>query len=367
MKKIMIVVSLYLMGALSNSGQSLAADCSLVYDEFDHLMNKEFLIKPSEYVTTVKKRLSRRDYNAKQKGSFLLSAEHKGLGIGIVRTNANQRGKFLFTWGAPFQNGNPSLIIKEAVIHRLVKTGDNPIVRRNIKLGSSFTLDLDTGQIGGKKADIWFHNIDGKTMYVEAINGADLEFPVQSLCNTRLDKAKVGRLKAKRVNVRQIELARSNEVVVARRGNNPANNTPANTSETHCAAKTIVTREVTESGGALITYSDRSTETYDGEGLRIGWSWINPDGSESASGLMRSTAAPSDIVVEPPATQPDTAEARWLENHRQSLLDIIQSMVSEPDGVQNVLAELDTSENTYESIATRSKIIRALSSASSNN
>jgi len=351
MKKLIAVVSLYFINALLGSAQGLAADCRLAYDEFDNLMNKEFLIKPSKFVTTVNKRLSRYDYNAKQKGRFLLSRKHKGSGIGIVRTNSNQRGKFLFTWGTPFENGNPTLIIKKAVIHRLVTSGDNPLVWSNIKVKSSFTLDLDTGRIGGSKADIWFHNIDGKTMYVEAINGADLAFPLQSLCKPALSQ--VTAVPTRVYDVRPAVTAVREQATV-----NVASQSPSKSSS--CSAKTIVRREITAGGGARITYSDGSTETFNGDGVMTSATIVLPDGTMSS--MSPKTAAPTDIVVEPPAAPLDSEQAQWLERHRQSLLDIIQSMVSEPDSVQNVLAELDTSENTYESITTRSKIIKALAS-----
>jgi len=351
MKKVIIGLALFWAGAIFGNVQTSAADCSLVYDEFDNLMNKDFLITPSKYVPTVKQRLSRSDYNVKQKGKFLLSSKHRGLGIGIVRTNSNQRGKFLFTWGAPFNNGSPTLIVKEAVIHRLVKTGDRPIVWRNLKIKSSFSLDLDTGQIGGDKADIWFHNIDGRTMYIEAVNGAQLEFPMHSLC-----KPSVATLVAVPVDA---AILRAHTPVVTEARKLEAAELEHGSGES-CTAKTIVRREVTPEGGALITYSDGSTETYSSNGMIGSITTILPDGT--AMTMLPKTAAPTDVLVEPPATQPDMAEAQWLESHRQSLLGIIESMVSEPESVQNVLAELDTSENAYESITIRSKIIRALAS-----
>ena len=61
--------------------------------------------------------------------------------------------------------------------------GHAPRTLKNIKIKSSFTIDLDTGKTGaGKTADLWFHNVDGNEMYIEAVNGASLEFPMESMC-----------------------------------------------------------------------------------------------------------------------------------------------------------------------------------------
>lgn len=158
-------------------------DCSVIYDEFDSLMNKQFLINPSNYVRTVKGRLSRQDYNSKQKGIFMLNSARKNLGIAVVHTNKNTWGKLLFTWGAPFQNGQPSLILKEVVLFGRVLDGDSPRRFRDVAIKSSFMIDLDTGSITpDQTADLWFHNVDGSEMYIEAVKGASLEFPMESMC-----------------------------------------------------------------------------------------------------------------------------------------------------------------------------------------
>lgn len=105
------------------------------------------------------------------------------MGIATFRTNKNSYGKFLYTWGAPFKNGNPSLILKDVVIYGRVMDGFKPKKISKIVVPSSFTVDLDTFQVGaGSKSDVWFHNINGRTMFIEARNGADLHFPMESMC-----------------------------------------------------------------------------------------------------------------------------------------------------------------------------------------
>ena len=181
--KVRLILGFLLFPFLATLTSAQDFDCSVIYDEFDSFMNKEFLIQPSKYVRTVKSRLSRDDYNSKQKGIFLLKNERKNLGIAVVHTNNNTWGKLLFTWGAPFENGQPSLILKEVVLFGRVMDGYAPRTLTDVKIKSSFTIDLDTGKIGARKtADIWFHNIDGKKMYIEAVNGASLEFPMESMC-----------------------------------------------------------------------------------------------------------------------------------------------------------------------------------------
>lgn len=159
-------------------------DSSVIYDEFDSLMNKEFLIHPDRYVRTVKERLSRADYNAKQKGRFLLRPHRQGWGIAVVHTNKNTWGKLLFTWGAPVQNGEPSLVVKEVTLFGRVMDGASPRKYENLVIKSSYQADLDTGNTSnpGTAADIWFHNVGGGEMYIEAVNGATLEFPLESMC-----------------------------------------------------------------------------------------------------------------------------------------------------------------------------------------
>ena len=159
-------------------------DCSVVYDEFDSLMNKNFLLKPEAYVRVVKDKLSRDDYNARQKGKLLLDQTRQGWGAAVVLTNRNTWGKFLFTWGGRGDaRGTPLLILKDVTLYGRVQDGFQPRVVSEIRIGASQTVDLDTGSAaGGDASDVWFHNIDGKTMFVEAVNGATLAFPMESLC-----------------------------------------------------------------------------------------------------------------------------------------------------------------------------------------
>lgn len=172
-----------LIGSVATSSAG-TYNCDLVYDEFDSLMNKNFLVKPDSYVKVAKRKFSRADYNTHQKGKLVLRPGREGYGAVIVQTNDNRYGKFLFTWGGKGDaRGNPLLILRDVTLFRRVKDGYGKRRRREIRIPASFTADLDSGLTGqGEKDDIWFHNTDGKTMYIEAVNGAKLTFPLESLC-----------------------------------------------------------------------------------------------------------------------------------------------------------------------------------------
>jgi len=319
-----------------STAKAQAKNCDLIYDEFDHLMNKQFLLNPAQYVTSKLVKLSRHEYNTKQKGTFLLSAHRKGLGIAIVHTNSNTRGKLLFTWGKPYKNGQPSLIIKELVLYGRVIDRFKPRVKRNITIASSFTLDLDSDNINngakvGKKADIWFHNIDGKTMYIEAINGAKLVFPMSSICSSNNKKLQT------KPNIKAVikpQLVTATPVTQT----NPKN------------PKKVIKRELLENGHVLIIFSDGSKEErYQGGATRIA-----ADGTRTK--LAFSTAAPAAIPVEPP----HPGQQDWLLQHKQSLLYIIQGMVENDSLVDSYLSQLEGTSDLYKDIDTRSKIIQQL-------
>ena len=158
-------------------------DCSVIYDEFSSLMNKHFIINPGNYVDVKNQKISRSDYNNQQKGIFTLKSHRKGYGIAMFRTNKNSYGKFMYTWGAPWTNGHPSLILKYIVRYGRVLDGYRPKRKYKIVIPSSYTVDLDTFTIAaGSKSDVWFHNVDGTTMYIQARNGANLYFAMESMC-----------------------------------------------------------------------------------------------------------------------------------------------------------------------------------------
>ena len=320
MRIIIVFVALTLLA----QSPAHALNCALVYDEFDHLMNKSFLQNPAAYTTGKEGQFSRVDY-LNQAKQFRLYPQRKNYGIAVFRTNNNTRGKFLFTWQRQ-QAGDtqPTLFIKKLVTYGRVTDGSRQQVRSSIAVKSSFTLDLDTGRQGsGEKADIWFNNVNGREMYIKAVNGADIFFPIQSLCQENTEQ--------------QVQL------IV------PIQNAPtaivANNNE-----KRVTKRELLDNGHILISYSDGSKrELFNGGIVNI-----LPDGQRQE--LLFSTAAPVDLPGEPPTGN----EREWLEFHRSNLLNIITSLVDNPDLVDEFINTVDNSDNIYESIATRSQVIERL-------
>lgn len=159
-------------------------DCSVVYDEFDSFMNKNYLLDPGAYGPVIAGKISRAQFNSGQRGKLLLRPGREGSGIAIIQTNKNARGKFLFSWGGRGDaRGTPLLILRDVTLFGKVQNGKGRRITREIRVSSSQTVDLDKGRAStGPEADIRFRNTDGKTLLIEAVNGARIAFPTASLC-----------------------------------------------------------------------------------------------------------------------------------------------------------------------------------------
>ncbi|RMF02426.1 MAG: hypothetical protein D6773_08715 [Alphaproteobacteria bacterium] len=159
-------------------------DCSVAYDEFDSFMNKHYLMKPESYGAVATDRLTRQQFEARQKGRLLLRTGREGSGVAIVRTNKNRWGKFLFTWtGRGDSRGTPLLVLHDITLYNDVERGRGRRQFREIRMTASETVDLDSGKPSlTTDADVVYRNLDGKTLVIEATNGARLSFPLESLC-----------------------------------------------------------------------------------------------------------------------------------------------------------------------------------------
>ena len=173
-----------LTACLAVPAQAGPFDCSVAYDEFDSFMNKNYLLKPDAYGEVIKGRISRDQYNSGQKGKLLLRPGRQGWGVAIVHTNKNTRGKFLYTWGGRGDaRGTPLLILRDITLYGRVNDGHGLRVTREIRVSASQAVDLDAGRASaGPEADLRFRNLDGKTLVIEPVNGAQLTFPVSTLC-----------------------------------------------------------------------------------------------------------------------------------------------------------------------------------------
>ncbi|HJP26892.1 MAG TPA: hypothetical protein QF550_06160, partial [Arenicellales bacterium] len=97
------------------SGIAGSFDCSVVYDEFEQLMNKAYLVKPDNYVPTLSQKLSREQFLALQQGKLLLYPNRQSFGVAIIRTTSQTRGKILFDWDQPPIRGKVPLKIVDGV------------------------------------------------------------------------------------------------------------------------------------------------------------------------------------------------------------------------------------------------------------
>ena len=58
-RSLFVLLAAAALGLTSTPAVAGPFDCSVVYDEFDSLMNKNFLVKPGSYVRVVEGKLSR--------------------------------------------------------------------------------------------------------------------------------------------------------------------------------------------------------------------------------------------------------------------------------------------------------------------
>jgi len=171
-------------------------NCSVVYDEFESLMNKQFLTEPDRFVSTVNQRLTKKEFESLQKGQFLLYEERADMGIAIFRTNENLSGKLLYRWSDSLADGQSNLVIEHAVIFSRVKDGYGPRRVGPFRIKPGYGLDLDTGQYDTRIGQVpeseaqritvdVRHGIDPESGegVIEAANDALLYFPLESMCS----------------------------------------------------------------------------------------------------------------------------------------------------------------------------------------
>lgn len=175
--------ALALLAATAQTALAGPYDCSVVYDEFDSFMNRNFLIKPEGYVASLQNAITQAQAQ-KQGAALMLGPGRRGMGVAIVRTNGNAHGKLLFSWeGRGDLRGTPLLILRDITLYRKVEDGSGQKKHREVRVSASQMIDLDTGRATqGDAADLRYQAVDAKTIRIEAINGAKLTFPMESLC-----------------------------------------------------------------------------------------------------------------------------------------------------------------------------------------
>ena len=175
------VISSAALLAFSTSVQS--AELPDSKDEYDLVERKHLeglFAKPNVGKNFVEGKLSRYSYNARQKGNLrkCLNQERNGLGVAFFRTNEQNHGKLLYTWGI-----GPKLHLKEVVVFRVKEN----LILKSVVIGSAGHIDLDTGEgthkpgIFGDKynPDLHFSNVDGELMFLSETGGARFLFPMK--------------------------------------------------------------------------------------------------------------------------------------------------------------------------------------------
>lgn len=180
-----------LLSGINNPVAAGYFDCSVVYDEYDSLMLRQFLIEPDRYVTTLRDNFSFEQFFSMQRGLLRLNDRRRGLGVAIVRTNRNASGKFLFSWERNDATTDPVLTIRELVLYGRVADGLDPILQGPILLKPNTELDLDTGKTMDQSDDsdlVYQITADGAAV-LSATHGAKIDLPIESLCHNPVDKA----------------------------------------------------------------------------------------------------------------------------------------------------------------------------------
>lgn len=181
----------------SVSGTALAGsfNCAVVYDEFESLMNKRFLMQPGDFVRTLPGRISKQQFEGVSNADFHLYPSRAGMGIGILTTNQNIRAKFLFHWSQPMVDGTTHVIIDEVVKYGRVADGYAPDRTGPFRLKPGMSIDIDTGSYvpvdqGLVEEDLARKRKTGDLLYevspegtvLKSVNGAEVEFPLETLC-----------------------------------------------------------------------------------------------------------------------------------------------------------------------------------------
>ena len=162
-------------------------DCSVIYDEFDSLMHKEFLISPDNYVANISGEISFEDFNAAQRGKLFLRKDRPERGVGIIFTNDKLYGKFVFDW-----REQQTISIEDIIIYNRVEDGYAPVHHWQLSMNLGDKIDLDNGTVMSGddfpetellRADLQLSATSPGNPILESINEARVYFPTASLCD----------------------------------------------------------------------------------------------------------------------------------------------------------------------------------------
>lgn len=171
-------------------------NCSVVYDEFESLMNKRFLQEPGEFVRTLPERISKQQFDGVSNANFQLYPGREGMGIGIVTTNQNIHAKFLFHWSQPMADGTAHVIIDEIVKYGRVADGYAASRIGPFRLKPGMTIDIDSGnyipleddrlqddtQEKRRTSGDLRYEVGAESAVLKAVNDARVQFPLETMC-----------------------------------------------------------------------------------------------------------------------------------------------------------------------------------------
>ncbi len=179
-----------LLSSISNPVVAGYFDCSVVYDEFDSLMQRQFLIEPDRYVTTLRDNFSFEQFFSMQRGLLHLHDRRRGQGVAIIHTNRNASGKMLFSWERNDSTTDPIFTVRELVLYGRVADGLDPILLGPILLKPNTELDLDTGKTmdQGAESDLLYQITAEGAAVLSAVHGAKIDLPIESMCHNPVDK-----------------------------------------------------------------------------------------------------------------------------------------------------------------------------------
>ncbi len=169
-------------------------DCSVVYDEFDSLMNNQFLLTPDRYVATASPTLTRSQYENLQKNQFKLHEERRGMGVMVFRTDRNVHGKALYRFATPESGASPDLLLEHVIVYGRAADGYAPRWLPPARVKPGGFVDLDTGDTVNPAlgADLetqsvphydFYYRAQGDESVIESVAPALLYFPIESLCH----------------------------------------------------------------------------------------------------------------------------------------------------------------------------------------
>lgn len=182
--------------AASTAAHAGSFDCSVIYDEFESLMNKQFLMQPDQFVGTLPGRISREQFEGVSDADFHLYPGREGMGIGILTTNKNIHAKFLFHWSQPMIDDTTHVIIDEVVKYGRVEDGYSPSRIGPFRLKPGMSIDIDSASYVPVDGDLIpdeeqeKKRASGDLKYetgpdgvvLESVNDAEVQFPLETMC-----------------------------------------------------------------------------------------------------------------------------------------------------------------------------------------